>query len=487
MRVALISSGQENLGIEYLSACLKRRGHEVELFFDPQTFGGGMLFKVAWLKEKLDLKNVLVAKAVAWNPDIIGISCMSHSYRWSLDVARMIKQARPNLPIIFGGIHPTIVPETVIANDCVDLVAVGEAEESFCELLDCLGAGDLPASIKGIWFKKNQRITANPIYPPTNLELLPLPDKEIYYKKIPVFQRRYVTMASRGCPFACSYCCNTVIRRLYKDYKPRRVRSVSNLIEELLFAKKHYQVEFVHFHDEVFPFELEWITEFAELHAKFINLPFLIHTHFNLLQESHLKLLKKAGLFYIAFGLQSASEKIRKEVCHRHQSSESVKKVARLCKKYDINFSIDHIFGLPGETEAELKQAVELYRETAPNLVFSYWLTYFPKTPIIEIARQAGLLTAKEVAALEDGVGKTLHECGNFADKKNLLHYEFLFDLIPLVSETFHRKLESSPLLKLLPKNSYTHFFLTFLSGLKLKRPIFLERIKYLLCEKHVP
>lgn len=487
MRVALISSGQENLGVEYLSACLKRKGHEVELFFDPQTYGGGMLFKVAWLQDKLDLKKALVAKAVAWNPDIIGISCMTHSYRWSLEVAEMIKEARPNLPIIFGGIHPTIMPEAVITNDCVDMVAVGEAEESFCELLDCLDTDNFSPSIKGIWFKINQRVIANPIYPPAKLDLLPMPDKGIYYEKIPIFQRRYVTMASRGCPFHCSYCCNTVTRRLYKDYKPRRVRGVSNLIEELLFARQHYQVDFIHFHDEVFPFELKWLTEFAEPYAKFINLPFLIHTHFNLLQESHLKLLKKAGLFYIAFGLQSASERIRKEVCHRHQSNESVKKAAKLCKKYDIDFSIDHIFGLPGETEMELQEAVELYRETAPSLVFSNWLTYFPKTPIIEIARQAGLLTAKEVAALEDGSGKTLHECGNFADKKNLLHYEFLFDLIPLVSEKLHRTLEKSLLVKFLPKNSYTHFFLTFLSGLKLKKPIFLERINYIICEKNVP
>jgi anaerobic magnesium-protoporphyrin IX monomethyl ester cyclase len=489
LKVALVTSGHENLGVEYLSACLKEKGHQVQLFFDPQTFSGGLFLKVSPLQKRFSLQDAVVRKVMAWEPDIIGFSCMTHNYQWAIQVAQKIKQQGSQIPIIFGGIHPTCTPETVLSNSCVDMVAIGEAEKSFPELLDNLANKIMTTEVKGIWFKKNGDIITNPPYPITdNLDSLPMPDKKIFYAKMPVFAKtKYATMASRGCHFSCTYCCNNVLKKIYKGFQLRRIRSVNNVINELLIAKANYNFPYIHFYDEIFPSDHEWLEEFSEKYQQVIKLPFIISYHFNLIKEDKLRLLKEAGLFHIAFGLQSASEKIRREVCHRFHSNEDVKKAANLCKKYAIDFHIDHIFGLPYETEEDLKLAVDLYRETAPNVVFSYWLTYLPGTEIIEIAKEAGLIAETDIKFWEDG-GKTFHDQGRYKYKKSFKQYELLFDLIPLLPGKLHKRLEKNKfLLKILPKNYFTHFFLTFLSGLKFQRPIYFDRIKYLLSKKYVP
>jgi len=369
------------------------------------------------------------------------------------------------------------------------MVAIGEAEKSFPELLDHLANKIMTAEVKGVWFKKNGNIISNPPYPlADNLDSLPMPDKQLFYDKMPVFAKtKYAIMASRGCHFSCTYCCNNVLKKIYKGFQLRRRRSVNNIIHELLLAKTKYNFPYVHFYDEIFPSDYEWLEEFSAKYRQLINLPFIISHHFNLIKEDKLRLLKEAGLFHIAFGLQSASEKIRREVCHRYQSNEDVKKAANLCKKYGIDFHIDHIFGLPYETEENLKLAVDLYRETAPNLVFSYWLTYLPGTEIINIAQEAGLIAETDIRFWEDG-GKTFHDQGKYNYNKMFKEYELLFDLIPLLPVNLHKSLQNHKfLLKFFPNNYFTHFFLTFVSGLRLQRPIYFDRIRYLLSRKYVP
>ena len=154
MKMAFITSGQESLGVEALSAYLKRNNHQVRLFFDPQTFGGSIFLRVNFLKNFLDLKEKIVSQVIEWQPDLIGFSCMVHNYQWSLDIAREIKKREPNLPIIFGGIQPTSIADEVLGNDCVDFVAIGEAELSLTSLLENMENGIDRTDIKGIYFKK---------------------------------------------------------------------------------------------------------------------------------------------------------------------------------------------------------------------------------------------------------------------------------------------------------------------------------------------
>ena len=114
--------------------------------------------------------------------DLIGFSVISDTYGWACQIAgELIK--RIDIPVIFGGIHPTSVPDIVIKEDFVDYVCAGEGEEAMVELCDALQQGKDTTSIRNVWTKRNGRIIKNPLRPLiSDLDSLPFPDKELYYK-----------------------------------------------------------------------------------------------------------------------------------------------------------------------------------------------------------------------------------------------------------------------------------------------------------------
>lgn len=489
MRVAFVASGYENFGIESLSAQLKRDGHDVRLFFDPKVFGGGIFIKIEFLNDFFDVKKKIISQILEWKPDIIGFSCMTHNYLWCLGIASEIRKNK-NIPIIFGGIHPTLIPDEVLSQDCIDMVAVGEAEISFSSLLKDMENGLSRTDIRGIYFKKNGKIISNSIEPLcSGLDSLPFLDKSIFYEKVPAFSKiAYATMASRGCPFSCFYCCNDYLKKIYKGYQLHRKRSVKHVIAELKEAKRKYNIKSVIFYDEIFPGELSWLKEFSEEYRKEINLPFTIYYHFNLCDERLIALLKAANCQLMIFGLQSASERVRREICNRFETNDQVASAVRLCKKYRIDIWIDHIFGLPTETEEELAVAVEFYRELAPHIIYSYWLVYYPKATIINIALDANILPKNYKEIIHRGTDSYLYEGVFIKDRKNLFKYELMFDLIPLIPKRLHKLIcKNSVLFNLLPRTNLLHFFLTFLCGMRLKNNVFFSHFILLFSKKYIP
>lgn len=491
MKVALITTGQENLGVEYLSSSIKRRGHEVRLFFDPQTFGGGIFLKIDFLKRVFDLQDKIVAKVLEWQPDIIGFSCMTHNYYWSLQVARRIKEHTSTIPIIFGGIHPTSVPEEALSHSCVDMVAVGEGEASFAELIDNLENKTLLPDVKGIYFKINGEIVQNPPYPPIqDLDSLPYPDKNLFYDKVPSFLEidSYSIMASRGCPFSCTYCCNDILHKLYKGHNILRRRSVDNVIEELRLAKGKFNFPEVFFQDDVFPYDLAWLEEFSERYKKEINIPFQMIYHFKFTSEEHIRLLKSAGCYHIAFGVQSVSERIRREVCNRFYSNDEARGAINICKRNGIIVKVEHILGFPFETKDDLEEAAEFYRELSPDLIYTYWLVYYPGTSIVQKGKEAGLLSEEDLKDIVGGRRAFYHKGTSIKDRKLLLTYQLLFDLVPLLPQKLHKWLTSRrAFLKLIPKGYISHFFLILMAGFKTKKPIFSRYMRLMLSRKNVP
>lgn len=489
MRVAFITCGQENMGVEFLSAQLKKHGHEVRLFFDPRSFGGGVLLKIGFLEKMLDLREKIVKQSLEWKPDIVGFSCMTHNYQWCLSVAKEIKK-RANMPVIFGGIHPTLLPQEVLSQDCVDMVAVGEAEVSFPKLLSNMARGIDSADTKGIYFKRGGRIVANPIEPPSSdLDSFEFLDKDIFYAKIFSLARmEYTAMASRGCPFACFYCSNDYLRKLYKGYSFSRKRSVGHLVSELKQAKEKYGMRGVVFYDEVFPSEVSWLEEFSREYKREIDLPFTIFYHFGLCDEKRIELLRNAGCTMISFGLQSASERVRREVCNRAETNAQVSRIIQLCKKHKMQIWIDHIFGLPTESDEETRSAAAFYRELSPDIIYSFWLVYFPRASILGIALQAGILGENEVEKINSGQVGYYYKGMFVKNRKYLLKYQLLFDLIPLVPARWHRKISENKIaFRMLPGGLLPHLFLLLIVAIKLRQKLIFSRFELLFSKKSLP
>lgn len=384
----------------------------------------------------------------ALQPDLIGFSVVTAHYQWALSFARKVKAELPNIPIIFGGKHPTLVPEVVIREDCVDFVCVGEGEEALAELLESLKNGDSDFNIRNIWYKKNGETHSNPVRPLIeNLDALPFSDKELFYRHLPSeYKRNTYFFSSRGCPFSCTYCCNDEFRTIYKGLgRYIRQMSVERTIEELIDIKQRHKPKLILFEDDLFTANRRWIQEFLPRYVEKIGLPFTCSGHAQFLSEEVVQQLKKSGCRMVWFGIQSASEEMRLKVLHRHEKNKDILRVAELCRKAGLRFMVDHILNLPFDTDEAIREAITLYNEMRPCVINVYPLLYFPKAEIVNLSIQYGQLKLEDVEMINQGKTRVYQGGGlRYKEKDQYRKYALLLTCIPLLPKSWVAKIEKS-------------------------------------------
>jgi tRNA A37 methylthiotransferase MiaB len=447
--------GFEHLGIEYLTALLRKDGHEVRLFYDPSLFDDKMMFSNRRLNWFFDIKEALIERLLDYEPDIVGFSVVTNTYRWSLDIAERIKK-RSSAIIIFGGVHPTVVPDVVIGEPCVDIVNVGEGFESFPELVNMMSKGEDYTGIKNIWIKKENIVIRNEIRPVfKDLDILPFPAKDIFKSFINA-TGLYMTMASLGCPNKCSFCYNENYQELYRGKGAfLRRRSPAGVIEELSLAIKEYSIKVVLFADDIFTISLAWLKEFLPLYKKNISLPFQVCLHVDFVTEETIAMLKDAGCWRVEIAVQSIDEHTRKSVLNRRESNLEIERVIGLCGKYKLKYRLDHIFGIPGETEEQQIAAAEFYTNLSfqPARFDCFYLVYYPGTEIQRHGLASGAITESDVEKINNGFIPTLHHGGSVKSRKDIEmfgKYEVLFRLISILPSWLSGKLNNKRLLNVL-------------------------------------
>lgn len=426
MKVLFVGNNYEGLGIEYLSAVLKKCGHEVVLAYDPTPSGinPDTLTKSSLLNKLLHWSDIIIEQIIEHNPDLIGFTVLSDDYPWALKMAKAIKKQK-DIPVIFGGIHPTSMPEEVLSQDCVDYICLGEGEEALPELVSALEKRSDPKDIKNIWYKDvDGTLVKNGIRPPiSDLDSLPFPDKDLYYKVYPAFIRHgYWIMTGRRCLYGCTYCYNNYLKKFYAEGKYYVRRSVDNVIEELLLAVEKYQIKDVFFHDDIFTHDIKWLREFSLKYREKINLPFRCEVHpviVNNLKET-VQLLVEANCTAIGMGVQSVDENTRKNILKRDYTNDDITKIIKAFKGTQIFADIDIIAGLPTETDKNFLDAARFINDIRPSGVFTPWLRFYPKTEIANIALKKKEISqslyndsheSKTSARLTDG-GSTFRKSG---------------------------------------------------------------------------
>ncbi len=433
MRVAFINDSCERLGVQHVSAVLKAAGHEVRLFVDPQLFDDENV-SIKGLASIFDCRKKLIAELRAYHPDIIGISVVTDFYPWALQMTQMIKEAM-DVPIILGGIHPTSVPERVIGHPTVDMVCVGEGEHAFLELVESMQKGQVDYAIKNIWFKKDGNIIRNELRSLVeDLDALPMPDKDLYYSVSPHFSECYYIMTSRGCAYACSYCCHSFLRPLYQG-KGRylRQRSVERVIEELVVAKDKYKIKHVRFFDDSLGANMKWLAEFAVQYKEKIALPFICYMHPGHVSSESLGCLKLAGCREIEIGVQSLVESTRAGLLNRKMGHETIERALDLIKAYKFSLITDNIVGLPYEGIEAIEKAARFYNRRRPDRIYFFWLRYYPNIPLTAWARQNGFMTSQQYEDIHDGKnGRPFSRGGDIHDKM-MVKLQILFLLLPML------------------------------------------------------
>ncbi len=450
MHVCFVTRLTEHLGIQLLSALCKEAGHQVSHVFDPGIESAGVV-PGNWLPSALNTDARTVQAILATGADIVGFNLEINTFSWSVLIAQQLKELRPDLPVIVGGVHATTVPAVVMGFDCFDFLCVGEGDDALVELLDALqGQGDV-RSIANIWSRSEGGVVSNAPRPlRKDLDSLPFFDKSIHYDLVPEMSHEYHTNASRGCVYSCSFCFYQPIQEVYGG-RFRNQRSPENVCQELEQALERWpSIRTVTFHDEVFTANRPWLAEFAELWPKRVGLPFSIITHPELVNENIAELLGKAGCVHCIMGTQTVNERIRKEVLARTESSEDIDRAVRSLRAQGIWVVVDHILGIPGETEADQDEALLFYAACKPNLVKVFFLTYLPGTDINEIGLESGDWTLEQLREAERGHLDSWLFKGVGDIPRWRAHYQLftLFSVIPpramelLVKSGLHRSMK---------------------------------------------
>lgn len=367
------------MGIIYLSAMLRKHGHETSII--DTTF---------------DMTDEEILEQVkAFDPALIGMTAVSSNFPYATHVAEMIKK-NCDAPIAMGGVHATIAPEETIAKDCFDMVCVGEGEHAIVELVESLEAGENRTDIQNFWFKENGKVIENPVRDLcVDIDELPYPDRSIY--DFPTYLRHHNHVASflgsRGCPYQCTYCVNKKFQTLYKG-KGRfvRYRSAEKIIEEIKDVIGKYHVEVINFYDDTFTLNKTRVEEFCRLYQKEIDLPFYINARIDNLTEEMCGHLSDAGCQRVSVGVESGDPEIRKKVLGRNVTDEKIISGAKLLKDRGIDIYTYNMIGIPGEKWENIKRTIELNRKIKPDFLAVAVFTAFKGTTLYEECKEQGIL-----------------------------------------------------------------------------------------------
>jgi len=344
-------------------------------------------------------------------PDLLGISLTYSQQVAARRITELVK-GQLDLPIIWGGPHPTTDPERCI--ESADHVCRGEAEDVILEIADRIDAGKPFTDLPNIWSRlPDGSVIRNKERPlREDLDSLPFPD----YSKESIFfidddelrcgipfpksdlNTNYIVTTARGCPFACTYCYQSYLKTLYKGQKFVRERSLDSVMEELGQARErmgHFYLEIL---DNVFTLKPSRVEHFCRRYHQEINEPFWCYTHPRCCRDGVIRPLAECPNFeYIIMGIESASTNIGRMIFNREQTPEIVLDAARTLNRHGIRVHYDLITNVPGEREEDCRENLEMLRRLPkPFRIRLSKLSLFPNYQVDENARgQEKLVTEK--------------------------------------------------------------------------------------------
>ena len=365
-----------NHGLMSLAALLKQHGHGVHLV--------NLNERVAPLPDQAQFRAIIDEQ----DPGLVGFGVLTNQWPYTQELAGWIKAYRPELPTVAGGTHATMTPGEVIAHPHIDYVCVGEGEFALLELVKKLEEGGDTTNIANIWAKTpDGKVHPNNVagfYP--NLEELPMPDYDVFdfQHTLDVMNGWCQVMATRGCPYRCTYCFNHKITDRYKteakvmpkDYL--RTYPVKKIIDLMVDLRRKYNgIKTFIFDDDLFTWFHEYVLEFAEAYrgAGLDDIPYVVNGHPKVFDEQIAHALAESNCYIVKFGLESGSDRIR-NILKRHMTNKDIIKSFDAAEKFGIHTSAFVMFGLPTETPQDMWDSFELMARIKPGRY--RWSVFFP-------------------------------------------------------------------------------------------------------------
>ena len=381
--------------IATMSAYLKQVFPWVEVLLEP----------VLILRDAEQYSPENYAKAIqALDADLMAFSVMSPHWYPMEPYFEEIKKLMPDLPICIGGYQAMLSQEQTIANPNVDYICVGDGEHAIGNIVQHLrGLKDGPAD--GMWEKLlDGEIYQTEAHQIGDLTALPFPDYDVFSKEDgfkdvnssifgPKGKLVLPVMTGRGCPYRCTYCCNTPILEGWRSKKEfLRKYEPEALVVELERLRDEYDVGYFEFWDELFLSNLKFVRAFLEIYKERIGLPFSINSRVEVMNEEFCQTAAEAGCHTIWFGIESGDEEYRANMLGRKMKNQQIIDAADNCKKAGINRLTFNIVGAPLETAANMRETLKLNQRIAPEHFFFFPYIPLRGTPLYNIAKKEGLL-----------------------------------------------------------------------------------------------
>jgi anaerobic magnesium-protoporphyrin IX monomethyl ester cyclase len=326
----------------------------------------------------------------------------------AIEVARVVKKSRPKFPVIFGGWHPTLLPDETLLEPFVDYVVRRQGDTALRELADAFAQGGDASGIKSVSWKRDGLSQHNPDRKTEPLDDLPLPAYDMVdfdaYEKL-CGNRKLAYATSVGCPYACNYCTDMVF------YKRRfNALSAERVVSEMTTLAQIHRIDEIALLDSNFPVDLRRAIEIARgIYESGVRFSWTFQASTDFLcrmSDDEVRLLRASGVTHMGFGTESTSEAVLKLMNKRHQRMTEVYETARKASLADIRVTFNLIFGYPGETETDRAETFKTMGEIAaefPNVSFSpNVFTPYPGIPIWPQLRELGVREPKSLREWAD-------------------------------------------------------------------------------------
>ncbi|MFT7621640.1 MAG: anaerobic magnesium-protoporphyrin IX monomethyl ester cyclase [Myxococcota bacterium] len=369
------------LNLMYIAACLEQAGHRVE---------------IVDLNATLIDDDEVVRVISAARADVYAFPYFSEIAKQCLWLSELCAAANPDCTVVMGGPGASPIPVQCLEQFAhVDAVVRGEGEWTMTELVDRLDRQESLHGCLGVTFRADDGALVHngPRPVETDLDRFPAPARHLvadvyergeYYALLEAERPVGGIVTSRGCPFSCGFCYNTVRRY--------RMRSPESIIEELTWLHEKLGVGFVEFNDILFTANKRRAERVFELMiAEKLPIRFAFKARAPELDDRFVSLARDAGAVQIGFGIESGVQ----EMLDRMMKKTTVEQCARgvaLVRKYGLRCHTGFVLGYPGETPDTIRQTVDFILKTKPTTLTIDVLLPYPDTPVYHEAKANGTL-----------------------------------------------------------------------------------------------
>lgn len=393
------------LGLLYVGSYLKNNGYNVDLQIIPSI----SFLDINFIEQK--------AKAIVKEGYLfVGFSVLSGPQtKYSAILSKKIKEINDKTYIVWGGIHPSLLPQQTLNESYIDVVVIGEGEKTALELADALSRNYDLRLVRGIGYKENNKLMFN-----KEQEFIKDLDKIIIDWSLVDMQKclletpgrnekSFIYLTSRGCPHNCTFCYNKIFNK-----RKWRIHSIERIISDIALIKKNYKIKTIAFMDDHFFVNKNRSFEIlSKLKAMDVTCSeFLLRV--DEITEESIKRLNELGVKRIFVGVESGNDRVL-SLMNKNTNRKMILEKFKILSKYkDIAVNSAMIIGYPTETLKEIEDSIDLGIELAeiiPGIVVTYqtFLPY-PGTEAYELALKEGLkpLTRTEDYEIYDTFGTSM-------------------------------------------------------------------------------